>query len=246
MPRRPSRGPFGSRCLTAPKPCGRPRRRLRGERVEVLRRVEPARVGGEGGPHPAAEQVVNGNAELLPEQVPEGDVDGADRVHDDTAAPDVERGAVHRLPGEGDLRRRSAGDDRLELLQQLHRGRVPEAGCADPDQAVGVLELDHDEPRAAGREPGGGRAPRVVEALERGQRRPDGTTDTLRRRARAGRHGRDSHVCDGRRHRGARLAGPAPPGSPPVIARESMARWSDKSRRGSPRAERGIRRLAIA
>jgi hypothetical protein len=95
--------PVRETLLHGREPLRRPRCRLRGERVEVLRRVEPARIGGSEGRMAPPRRSWNGDAELLAEQVPERDVDRADRVEDDAAAADVERGAVHRLPEEADL-----------------------------------------------------------------------------------------------------------------------------------------------
>jgi hypothetical protein len=94
--------------LDGPESLRRPACRLRREGVEILRRVEPARVRRERGSELAAEQLVDGDAQLLPEQVPQRNVDRAHSVQDDAAATDVERSPVHRLPDVRHLGRSTA------------------------------------------------------------------------------------------------------------------------------------------
>ena len=172
-----------------------PRRGLASERVEVLGGIEPARVGAERRAHLPAEQAVDRHSELLPEQVPQRDVDRADRVKHDSAPADVQGRAVHRLPDVRDLGGRPADDERLELAQDLDRGRIPESRRADADEPVGVLQFDDDEPRTGRLQAGRRRAAWVDEALQRGERGADRSSPALRRRIWAGRDGRDSNAA---------------------------------------------------
>ena len=227
-PARPSSGPYGRRCLTALNPCSDPERGLGGERVEVLasRRASSRRPAAR--PQPAAEQRRRPGRRAASEQVPERDVDCADRVEHDAAPADVQRRAVHRLPRERDLGRRAARHERLELADELDRSRVAEAGRADADAARLVLELDDDEPRPTRAEGphwtrrAGRRCPRAPSAASR---------QTARCPFASGRGlGATVETCMPDDGRSSRVVGGA-------AGSDDRNRWSDKSNRA--RGSRG-------
>ena len=100
-------------------------------------------------PDGAADQRVHGLVTEPAEQVPEGEIDGRDRVQDEPLAPVEHRRAPHLVPAELELVRALALDEAGEVLLDEPRGRRAAGRDADPDRAV--LRLDLDDQACRGR-----------------------------------------------------------------------------------------------
>src|SRR6185295_19647903 len=124
-------------------------------------RPAPAGIRGNALAIPAAEQPPHGHTQRLAEQVPEGDVDAADRGERDAPpadgreGPPLARGVVRaravvaELPDRGDVAWIAADQRRRELLaDQRDDGRVVAEvadgglGLAESDEAGVRLDLD--------------------------------------------------------------------------------------------------------
>ena len=122
---------------------------------DLLRRVAARPVGVEADPvaHPAAEQLVDRDAERLAEDVPQRLLDAGDGAADDHAAA-PERVAVDRLPVVLDPRRVLADQVLLDVVDRAddRLGFSFQTGLADAgDPGVG-RDLDEDQVRPAGEE----------------------------------------------------------------------------------------------
>jgi hypothetical protein len=116
---------------------------LRGQLVE-RRAVEAARVDGNARFGAASEQSIDGLLRGLAEQIPERDVDGADRGHADALAAERHRLPVHVLPQELDVPRVGADQQRLQVqVDHLLGDPRRERGVADADETVVGPDLDH-------------------------------------------------------------------------------------------------------
>ena len=122
--------------------------RLGREFVE-RRAVEAARVNRNPRLRAAAEQTIHRLLRGLAEQVPQRDVDRADRDHADALAAERHRLAIHVLPEKLDVPRIRADEQRLEIqIDDLLGDERRERGVADADEAV----VGEDFARSASRE----------------------------------------------------------------------------------------------
>ena len=141
---------------------------LAGDPVDAFALLVEAAAGVSLDPVAAgAEQLVDRQLRDLAGDVPQRDVDAADRLHHD-AAPAVLPGArEHLLPQPLDQQRVLADQQRLQGFLDDGRGRAAaETGLADADGAV--IGFDLDEQRAALRlHPGGARVRRINAAGQR-------------------------------------------------------------------------------
>ena len=113
------------------------------ELVDVVRPEEPARVGG-AAVHRGAEQLPDRRTLLLAAQVPERDVETADRGHRGPLAPVPAGQVVEPAPELLRLGRVAADEMRREVLLD---DRLDEVGMAvgGPDPRLAAVGLDQDE-----------------------------------------------------------------------------------------------------
>src|SRR6476661_4966362 len=100
----------------------------------------------------APEQRGQGDVEHPCLEVPEGDVDGADGLHDQAAGAEVPAGAVHRGPAAGGVHDVPAGDRLGEVVGEYRRGG---GGAGGPAQAL-LLPGMHGRGDRGGGVPGEG------------------------------------------------------------------------------------------
>jgi hypothetical protein len=127
---------------------GRPvdERQLAPDEAHLLREVRPrpGRVELNLVAHGAADQRVHRLIAEPPQEVPEREVDGRDRVHDQPFAPVEHRRAPHLIPHLLDPLRTLTHKEAGEMaLHEPARGRAP-CGDADADVAGLALHLDHE------------------------------------------------------------------------------------------------------
>ena len=104
-----------------------------GEGGETAGAIDAARVAA------AAEQVAERNVEQPGLQVPPGDVDRAEGLHEQTAGAEVAPGAVHRLPAGGDgVSDVAPVDDAGEMMVDHGGGGGGGVGPAQPGLAAGM------------------------------------------------------------------------------------------------------------
>src|SRR5271156_1789513 len=97
----------------------------------------------------AAEEAIERHFGDLAGDVPERDVDAADRIHDDPAAAVLAGPCEHLLPQPLDQERVLADQHRLQqLVDDVPRDAAADASLADPDHSLVGLDLD-EEPAAA-------------------------------------------------------------------------------------------------
>ena len=148
IPAAPSVGPQPKRSFIALIALVLVLRRLRRELVE-RRAVEPARVDGNARLGAPAEQAIHRLLRGLAQEIPQRDVDRADRDHADALAAERHRLAIHVLPEEFDVPRIRADEQRREILiDHLLRDERRQRGVADADEPV----VGEDLARSASRE----------------------------------------------------------------------------------------------
>ncbi len=136
---------------------GRAQAQARPARVDVVLALGQAVriVHGDGGkaedvlPAGAAQQLVDGHAQLLAQNVPERDVDGADGPGQHAAAL-VVVAAIALLPDVLDAHGVHADQEAAEMLDRLGLGQLARraAAFAQAVDALVGLDLDHERCRA--------------------------------------------------------------------------------------------------
>ena len=121
---------------------------LAGDAVDALALlVEPAAGIGLDPVAAGPEQLIDRHFRDLAGDVPQRDVDAADRVHDDAAPPVLPGAHEHLLPQPLDHQRVLADEQRLQILLDTGRGgAAARPRLADADRAVIGLDLDQQRP----------------------------------------------------------------------------------------------------
>jgi hypothetical protein len=114
-----------------------------------------------------AEKLVHRQPGDLAGDVPQRDVDAADRIYDDAAPPELPRLRKHLLPVRLDQQRILPDQERRHnLVDDGGRDAAAEPGFADADDAAVGLDL-HQQPAAPRLHPGGAGVGRIDLARQR-------------------------------------------------------------------------------
>ena len=106
--------------------------------------VQAAGVNRNARLRPASEQPIDGLFGRFAQNVPQRDVNRADRDHADSLAAESHGLAIHVLPEEFDVPRIASDQQRLEIkIDHLFRDLGRQRGIADPDQAIVGEDFDH-------------------------------------------------------------------------------------------------------